>query len=126
MSCRCQCRATLFCALVLLLACQPELKQPKPVTGGGNPARGKAAIEKYGCTACHSIPGITGPKGMVGPPLDHLAQRAFIAGKVPNNAATLVKWLQNPPAFDPQTAMPNLGITPQDARDITAYLETLK
>ena len=93
---------------------------------GGDPTRGKEAIQRYACNSCHNIPGVPGPKGMVGPPLDHIATRSFIAGKLPNNPQTMIQWLQNPPAFDAQSAMPNLGVTPSDSRDITAYLYTLK
>ncbi len=93
---------------------------------GSDPQRGKDAIQRYGCTACHVIPGVSGPKGMVGPSLDHMASRSTIAGKFANNPQTMTKWLQNPPAFDPQTSMPDVGVTPADSRDITAYLYTLK
>ncbi len=110
----------------LLLACNKELKQQAMMSTGGDPKRGKEAIERYGCQACHNIPGVPGPKGMVGPPLDHMASRSYIAGKFPNNPQTLIKWLRNPPAFDPQGAMPNLGVTEGDSRDISAYLYTLK
>ncbi len=112
---------------VLAFACNREQKkQAATISGGGDPQRGKEAIERYGCPACHNIPGVAGPKGMVGPPLDHIASRSFINGKFANNPQMMTKWLQNPPAFDPQTAMPNLGVTPGDSRDITAYLYTLK
>jgi cytochrome c len=116
----------MFIVFVLALACNREQKQAAKTSTGGDPVRGRAAIERYGCNACHSIPGISGPKGMVGPPLEHMASRAYIAGKFANNPETLIKWLQNPPAFDPQTAMPALGVTPADSRDIAAYLYTLK
>ena len=106
----------------LLFGCHAEQK----AAAVGDPNRGKAAIDRYGCNACHSIPGIPGPKGMVGPPLEHMASRAYIGGKFANNPETMIKWLQNPPAFDPQSAMPNLGVTEADSRDITAYLESLK
>ena len=110
----------------VLLSCNREQKQAAVMATNGDPARGKEAIERYGCTACHNIPGVPGPKGMVGPPLDHMASRAYLAGKLPNNAEMMIKWLQNPPAFDPQGAMPNLGVTPNDSRDMAAYLYTLK
>lgn len=115
-----------FVVLLLLLACNHEQRQPAIAVFGGDPIRGKAAIDRYGCNVCHVIPGIDGAKGTVGPPLDHFAQRRIIAGKVPNNPQTLIQWLQNPPQFDPQTAMPNLGISPSDSRDIAAYLYTIK
>lgn len=113
--------------LLLAVACNKEQKyQPMVETGGGDAKKGKQLIDQYGCTSCHVIPGITGPKGMVGPPLDHIASRTYIAGKFPNTKETMTKWLQNPQAMDPQNAMPNLGITPNDSRDITAYLFSLK
>jgi len=89
-------------------------------------ARGQQLITQYGCTSCHTIPGIKGPKGAVGPPLEKMALRTFIAGKVQNTPQNMIAWLQNPQAFDPGNAMPNLNGRPDDARDITAYLYTLK
>ena len=92
----------------------------------GNPDHGKQLIDKYGCNACHTIPGIKGPKGAVGPPLEKIAVRTFIGGKLQNTPGNMIQWLQNPQAFDPGNAMPNLGVTPEDARDLTAFLFTLK
>jgi len=91
-----------------------------------NVQHGKTLMTQYGCTACHNIPGVKGPRGMVGPPLDHMASRAYIAGKYPNNPDTMANWLQNPQAMDPQNAMPNLHVTPADSRDMAAFLTTLK
>jgi len=111
---------------IVFLACNREQKQSAALATAGNVDRGKAAIERYGCNACHNIPGIPGPKGMVGPPLDHMASRSLIGGKLPNNPDTMIKWLQDPLKYDPQATMPNLGVTPADSRDISAYLYTLK
>ena len=116
----------LLCAL-LLAACNREDKQQiNNMTGGGDPAKGKEAAARYGCIACHNIPGIQGPKGMVGPPLDHMASRAFIAGKIQNTAPNMIQWIENPQSLDPNNAMPNLGVTDADAKDIAAFLYTLK
>ena len=71
--------------LFLLAACNRGEKRAARTQTSGDHDRGKAAIERYGCPACHKIPGVPGPKGMVGPPLDHLAARAYIAGKFANN-----------------------------------------
>ena len=106
--------------VILLSACT---KREESI---GDVDRGKRLIEQYGCQACHVVPGVKGPKGVVGPPLDKIAVRTFIAGKVQNTPQNMTQWLQNPQAFDPGNAMPNLGVTPVDARDITAYLFTLK
>jgi cytochrome c2 len=106
---------------LLLAACKRETN-----VNGGNMERGKALINQYGCNACHTIPGVDGPHGMVGPPLDHIALRQTLAGKYPNTPEVMAKWLQDPQAMDPKNTMPNLGITPNDARDLTAFLFTLK
>ncbi len=93
---------------------------------GGDPLRGKAAIGRYGCVACHTIPGIPNPGSDVAPPLTHIASRSYIGGVLPNTPADMERWLRNPPAVDPRTAMPNMDISAEDAKDIAAYLYTLK
>jgi cytochrome c len=100
-----------------------------PAGGGavsGNADAGKAAIAKYNCGSCHTIPGINGANGTVGPSLAKYSTIPQIAAVIPNTPANTVKWLMDPPAVKPGTAMPKLGVTQQDAQDITAYLETLK
>ena len=94
----------------------------------GDPARGRAIIATgvHGCAACHIIPGIRFPAGIVGPPLGGLAQRGFIAGQLPNRTDVLVAFLQNPPALVPQTGMPNVGLTLEQAQHIAAYLYSLE
>jgi mono/diheme cytochrome c family protein len=88
--------------------------------------RGKRAINQYLCVTCHRIPGIVGPNAPVGPPLEGIGTRAFIAGALPNTPENMVRWLRDPPRYDPRTAMPDLGVSERDARDIAAYLATLK
>jgi cytochrome c len=92
----------------------------------GDAQRGRAAIEAYGCGSCHSIPGIRAANGMVGPPLDHWSQRRIIAGEVPNDPERLITWITVPQSIEPGTAMPNMGVTDGQARDIAAYLYTLR
>jgi mono/diheme cytochrome c family protein len=94
----------------------------------GDAERGLALIASgaFGCAACHLIPGIRFPRGNVGPPLDGMASRGLIAGELPNKPGVLVAFLQNPPALVPRTGMPNVGLTPEDARHIAAYLYTLE
>jgi cytochrome c len=117
----------LLCALLVFAACNREDKQQiSAMTGGGDAAKGKAATIKWGCAACQNIPGVEGPKGMVGPPLDHMASRTVIAGKIQNTPPNMIQWIQNPQSLDPNNAMPNLGVTAEDAKDIAAYLYTLK
>lgn len=54
-----------------------------------------------------------------------LAGRALIAGKLANTPDNMVLWLRRTQEVKPLTAMPQLGVTEQDARDIAAYLSTL-
>lgn len=121
-------RLVIVAALLFAAACQSREAKYTNIqqTGGGQSERGKQLFTKYGCNACHKIPGINAPQGMVGPPLDKMAARTTIAGKFPNTPATMVQWIRNPQSLDPMNAMPNLGVTPDDARDMTAYLYTLK
>ena len=93
---------------------------------GGDPQRGMAAIGRYGCGACHAIPGVRGATATVGPPLSGIASRGFLAGQLPNSPDNMRRWIQHPQAVERGTAMPNMGVTDDDARDITAYLYTLR
>ena len=92
---------------------------------GGDPDRGRAAIIRRPCGACHEIPGINGAKGQVGPPLTHFAGRVYIGGRVQNTPDNLVRWIEDPHAIDKQSAMPPMGVGEREARDIAAYLYTL-
>lgn len=89
---------------------------------GGSPERGRALIATSGCRACHVIEGLPGPYGRVGPDLARLDRRAYLAGTFPNAPGTLVRWLRDPPAMAPRTAMPSFGFSEEEARDIAAYL----
>ncbi len=91
----------------------------------GDVGRGRFAVSQYGCHGCHRIPGITGAKVDVGPPLGGIARRQLIAGQIANTPETMVRWIRNPQDVDALTAMPNLGVTEHDARDIAAFLSTL-
>jgi putative membrane protein len=92
---------------------------------GGDPRSGPQKIQAYGCQTCHTIPGVPGAAGTVGPPLDQVARRSYIAGG-PNAPDRLVQFLRHPRQVRPGTPMPEMGVTEPDARDIAAYLYTLK
>lgn len=93
---------------------------------GGDPAQGKAAIRKYGCGTCHTISGVRAANGLVGPPLAGIGNRVYVAGVLPNTPDNLIRWIRFPQHVDPLTAMPELGVTEADARNIASYLYTLK
>ena len=103
-----------------------EAYQQAAMLTGGDPHRGRMAIRQYGCSSCHTIPGIEGADALVGPPLTHMASRTYVGGVVQNTPDNLVHWILDPPGIDPKTAMPNLKLSETDARDIAGYLYTLK
>lgn len=93
---------------------------------GGDPGRGKELVARYDCVVCHQIPGIRGTTGAVGPSLTGFGLRGYIAGVKPNRPGFLTQWIRDPPSIAPNTAMPNLGVTEEEARHIAAYLYTLR
>jgi cytochrome c len=101
-----------------------DRKVERPVwdVPGGDGLRGRKAVGRYGCPACHVIPGVPGASGRVGPKLLELDEQIYVGGVLPNAPEQLVRWIQNPKEFSPETAMPELGVTAEDARDIAAHL----
>lgn len=97
-----------------------------PIVQSGNARRGAKLIGSIGCGSCHTIPGVEGAEGKVGPPLTDIGERRFIAGVLTNTPDNMITWLKNPQTVVPGNAMPNLGLTDQEARDIAAYLYTLR
>ena len=92
----------------------------------GDVAAGAELIERAGCGSCHMIPGIDDADGLVGPPLIHWSRRVVIAGLLQNTPSNLVTWLMAPQDIVPDNAMPDLGLTEEQARDIAAYLYTIE
>ena len=93
---------------------------------GGDPVHGQQVIRTYGCGSCHVIPGVDGAMGKVGPSLAGIGGRTYLAGKLPNEPANMIKWIRQPQEVSPGTAMPELGVIEQDGKDIAAYLYTLQ
>lgn len=108
---------------LLLMGCR-NTSQASPAMPGGDPQRGAALIGQFGCGTCHAVPGINGAEGLVGPPLDRMGRRVYIAGVLRNTPENMITWLRTPQSVVPGNAMPNLGLDDQQARDIAAYLYT--
>lgn len=103
-----------------------KAKRGYAVATGGSAERGVQVIEHYKCGQCHTIPGIHGAHGVFGPPLIEMGNRTMIAGNFPNVPENLVHWVKAPTSMKPKTAMPDLGLSDQQARDVAAYLESLR
>lgn len=100
-----------------------QRKHAEAITGG-DPTRGRALFAAYGCGGCHSLSGVPQAHGQIGPPLDTIGERAMIAGKLQNTPQNLENWIVDPQAVTAGTAMPRLGVSPAQARDIAAFLYT--
>lgn len=93
---------------------------------GGDPERGKVVGRVLGCVACHVMPGIRGPNSKVAPPLKGFSSRKFVGGATSNQPENLVRFIRHPRSVAPGSAMPDVGATETQARDLAAYLYTLK
>lgn len=113
-------RTCLLLCAALLAGCGET--RPRPTVAGGDAQRGHAALQRHGCASCHTIPGVSSYGANVGPPLTAMAARAYLGGVLPNTPDNMVRWLRDPPAVDPLTAMPKLGLTQAEAVDIAAFL----
>src|SRR5690349_10624361 len=105
----------LLCAalmLLLLAACTNSAYVNDPLASyhqsvtGGDIGRGKQAILNHGCGSCHTIAGVPGAHGLVGPPLTNIGERAYVAGLLQNTPDNLVHWIMVPQQVQPGSAMP--------------------
>ncbi len=108
----------------MLAGCEEEAAVRS--VAGGDAKLGKRLIEQYQCGSCHAIPGVAAAVSKAGPPLEGFARRSYIAGRIPNQADPLTRWLTDPPAMKPGTMMPNLSVSTTEARHMAAYLYTLR
>jgi cytochrome c2 len=110
--------------LLLFFALLPSLAA---VNGCGKHQDYNASVQsrivQYGCPTCHVIPDVPGAVGKVGPSLESLGQRSYLAGRLTNNPANLELWVMHPQKFEPGVAMPEMGVTADDARRIAFFLE---
>lgn len=118
--------AAALVASSVIAGCDDETERSAAAMTGGDPDRGRSLINQYGCGSCHVVPGIHGADGLVGPPLTSMAERSYVGGVIKNTPDNMIRWIQDPPGVDPMTAMPNLHVTPVDARDLAGFLYTLR
>ncbi len=93
-----------------------------PAPEGGDSARGKRFFQSLGCAACHLAPEEDAPAirtqdslgRMHGPHLTGLVEKT--------DRDWLFHWLKDPSRYNPNTAMPNLRLSDDEAVDLTAYL----
>jgi cytochrome c len=93
---------------------------------GGHPQLGRETVVSLGCVACHDVPGYYGTRPHVGPPLGGFALRTFVAGAIENTPDNLVQFIRDPRSIAPRSAMPKLPMSEAQARDLAAFLYTLR
>ena len=102
-------------------------KMPGRAAGSSDSQRSVPELmRQYGCPACHVIPRVPGAVGQVGPSLAGLGRRSYVAGMLPNTPDDLVSWIMHPQHLKPGTAMPEMGVTEEDARRIEIFLESVR
>lgn len=119
---RCWLLALPLVAATALAHAQSERAHPAWNVPGGDAQRGHQLIAHLGCGGCHTIPGVRNARGNVGPPLIAFGDRRFVAGMLENQPDNLIHWLEHPQSVVPGNAMPEMGISQAQARDIAAYL----
>ena len=112
---------TAIAVAAALAGCDARLPDREPATGG-NPGHGRELIAHFGCGSCHTIKGVPGANATVGPSLEDVKKRVYLAGRLDNTPANIQKWILAPQSVDPGTAMPAVGVDESGARDIAAYL----
>jgi cytochrome c len=111
--------------VLALSACTAREPVP-PAVAGGDARLGARLIEQYQCGSCHAIPEIPAAQGRSAPTLEQFGRRSYIAGSIPNFPDALTRWIVDPAAMKPGTAMPSMGVSALDARHMAAYLGTLR
>lgn len=113
-------------AVTVLAPFGPRDPPPAPMTVmRGEPELGRATLVRLGCTGCHTVAGVRVPSGRVGPNLSNIQERRYVVGNLPNTQANLVRFIVDPRGVRPDTLMPNLGVSEDEAWHIVAYLATL-
>jgi cytochrome c2 len=118
-------RGLLCVVLLLSTACETKAAAALRL-GTPGVERGRGALVYYGCGSCHQIPGVAHAVGHVGPSLDGIARRSYVAGRLRNEPEALIHFIRFPSSVNTDTAMPELGVSDSDARAMAAYLYTLR
>lgn len=119
------CMVALGLICVLAAGCDANVPA-SDVKPSADVQRGQRLLTQYQCGSCHAIPGIAAARGTLGPNLEAFGKRSYIAGRIPNRPDALVRWIVSPAALVPDTAMPSMGVSVHEARDMAAYLGALQ
>ncbi|WP_404982169.1 MULTISPECIES: cytochrome c oxidase subunit II [unclassified Caballeronia] len=99
-------------------------RQARPVAPAASTLAGhKLFVDK--CAGCHAIRG-TDANGMQAPDLTHLnARRLIAAGALKNTPQNQLDWIAHAQSIKPESLMPSIALTSDEAEELSAYLATL-
>jgi cytochrome c oxidase subunit II len=101
-------------------------QQPAVASSDEEVAAGREAFLGKPCSSCHTIRG-TPALGTTGPDLTHVASRKTIAaGLFETTRGSLAAWIADPQTLKPGNNMPNVRLTSDELRSISAYMASLK
>ena len=112
--------------MAALLAGLVHAQPQDPGTQRVSVERGRALLAQYQCGSCHTIPGVPAARGEVAQTLRAWSRRSYIAGRLQNRPDVLARWIADPPALVPGTAMPSMGVPPANVQAMAAYLFSLE
>jgi len=117
--------ALLVAAGISGVACGPNRVEAARALTGGEPERGRELARRYSCGSCHVIPGVSEDTRKLGPTLEGVARREKLGGQVANTPENMKLWIKDPHAMKRGSAMPKLGVSSDDARDLAAFMYVL-
>jgi hypothetical protein len=106
--------------IFVLSACNQSETPDEQRIVGGDPERGRVIIDAIERGVCHVIPGVAGAHGIVGPSLEKFGQRQLVGGVAPNHPTILTRWVKDAPEIAPNTGMPSLPLTEDEARHVAS------
>jgi cytochrome c2 len=103
--------------------------EPKAEAIAGDLGKGRQLLETKGCGSCHAMTGVaalppSNPPAMDPRDFDHAHKLApdlrFARDRM--SASRMMAWLKDPKAVKPDSAMPKIALSPEEVKDIVAYL----
>ncbi|CAB3724043.1 cytochrome c oxidase subunit II [Paraburkholderia rhynchosiae] len=96
-----------------------------PAPTAAQAARGSKLFEER-CAGCHAVRG-SKAAGVQAPDLTHvMSRRLLAAGTLVNTPENLMNWIEHVQQIKPGTLMPDMKLSSAEARDLSAYLATLR
>ncbi|MBM2840538.1 MAG: putative octahem cytochrome c [Bacteroidetes bacterium] len=111
-------------AYLMNISGKSQFSYSKGAYVGGSANRGKQVVESAGCLGCHAVGENTKVREARGTSYDIAPELTHVGSKVFPDWA--FDWVRNPRHYNPTTKMPSLRLTEGEAKDVVAYLMTLK